>query len=107
MLADLGAQSDAAALLLRRDDAALADLMGDLGGHCLHTLCEAFAAAQGDQPTVFLADTVKGHGTPRAGHKDNHAGTMNPTQFAGFQVATSIAAGDEWLAWATAAWPWA
>ena len=29
-----------------------------------------------DRPTVFLAYTIKGWGTPLAGHKDNHAGLM-------------------------------
>jgi hypothetical protein len=48
--------------------------MENLGGHCLPTLCEAFDADDGRPPTVFLAYTIKGWGTPLAGHKDNHAG---------------------------------
>ena len=54
--------------------------MSDLGGHCMETLVEAFDGAQDDVPTLFVAWTVKGLGLPFAGHKDNHAGLMNPTQ---------------------------
>ena len=56
--------------------------MTDLGGHCMETLVEAFDAAQDDVPTLFIAWTIKGFGLPFAGHKDNHAGLMNPTQMA-------------------------
>ena len=55
-------------------------LFADLGGHCMESLVEAFDAAQDDVPTLFIAWTIKGHGLPFAGHKDNHAGLMNPTQ---------------------------
>ena len=44
------------------------------------SLVEAFDAAQDDVPTLFIAWTIKGFGLPFAGHKDNHAGLMNPTQ---------------------------
>ena len=57
-------------------------LMTDLGGHCMEALVEAFDAAQDDVPTLFIAWTIKGFGLPFAGHKDNHAGLMNPTQMA-------------------------
>ncbi len=70
--------------------------MSDLGGHCLESLTEAFAAAQDDVPTVFIAWTIKGYGLPFAGHKDNHAGLMNPTQFAAYRDSLGIAAGEEW-----------
>ena len=70
----------ARAFLKGLDDEALGALMTDLGGHCMETLIEAFDAAQDDVPTLFIAWTVKGFGLPFAGHKDNHAGLMNPTQ---------------------------
>jgi pyruvate dehydrogenase E1 component len=100
---DLGAQGAASALLDRRSDAEVAQLMENLGGHCLPSLCEAFDAVGGDQPTVFLAYTVKGWGTPLAGHKDNHAGLMTPAQMAAFQAAMGVAAGQEWQPFATVA----
>ncbi len=36
--------------------------------------------ANDEKPTLFIAYTVKGFGLPFAGHKDNHAGLMNPAQ---------------------------
>jgi pyruvate dehydrogenase E1 component len=92
--ADIG--KSALVFLNSVDDAQLAELMSDLGGHCLESLTEAFAAAQDDIPTVFIAWTVKGYGLPFAGHKDNHAGLMNPTQFAAYGDSLGIAAGEEW-----------
>ena len=73
------AGADAAPVLAAHDDAGLAELMTDLGGHCLETLCEAFDSARDDTPTLFIAYTIKGRGLPFAGHKDNHSGLMNPS----------------------------
>ena len=60
------------------------------------TLVEAFAAADDDVPTLFIAWTIKGYGLPFAGHKDNHAGLMNPTQMAALREAWACAEGHEW-----------
>src|SRR5438876_1113604 len=49
-----------------------------------------------DQPTLFIAYTIKGFGLPFAGHKDNHAGLMNPTQMAALRESMGIAEGEEW-----------
>ncbi len=92
--ADLGKK--AAGFLKDLDDDALAALMGDLGGHCLDSLTEAFDAAQDDIPTLFVVWTIKGYGLPFAGHKDNHAGLMNPTQMHAFRDSLGIAEGQEW-----------
>ena len=86
----------AAAFLNANDDAALAALFTDLGGHCVDSLVEAFDAADDDVPTLFIAWTIKGHGLPFAGHKDNHAGLMNPTQMAAWRKAMGVAEGGEW-----------
>ncbi|HEU4958050.1 MAG TPA: transketolase, partial [Sphingomicrobium sp.] len=86
----------AAAFLKAYDDDALAALMTDLGGHCMETLVEAFDAAQDDVPTLFVAWTVKGFGLPFAGHKDNHAGLMNPTQAHALRDAMGVKEGSEW-----------
>jgi pyruvate dehydrogenase E1 component len=45
---------------------------------------------------MFLAYTIKGHGLPLAGHKDNHAGLLTPTQLAAFQSTMGVRAGREW-----------
>jgi pyruvate dehydrogenase E1 component len=92
--ADLG--KSAAAFLRANDDAALASLFSDLGGHCMESLVEAFDTAQDDVPTFFIAWTIKGNGLPFAGHKDNHAGLMNPTQMAAWREAMGVADGREW-----------
>jgi pyruvate dehydrogenase E1 component len=92
--ADLGKKG--AAFLKGKDDEALGRLMTDLGGHCMESLVEAFEAAKDDVPTLFIAWTVKGQGLPFAGHKDNHAGLMNPTQAAALRESMGIAEGEEW-----------
>jgi pyruvate dehydrogenase E1 component len=92
--ADLG--MSASAFLKANDDAALASLFSDLGGHCMESLVEAFDAAQDDVPTLFIAWTIKGNGLPFAGHKDNHAGLMNPTQMAAWREAMGVTEGREW-----------
>ena len=83
-------------LLDARDDEALAALMANLGGHDMEALVEAFDAAQDDVPTLFIAYTIKGQGLPFAGHKDNHAGLMNPGQLAALRERMGIAEGQEW-----------
>jgi len=96
LLADIGKAPGVAKLLAAYDDDALAALMTNLGGHCIDTLVEAFEQANDDVPTLFIAYTVKGFGLPFAGHKDNHAGLMNPTQMEAFRDSLGIAAGHEW-----------
>ena len=91
---DLGKK--ATAFLTAHDDDQLAALMSDLGGHCMETLTQAFDAAQDDIPTLFVAWTVKGFGLPFAGHKDNHAGLMNPTQMAALRDSMGVTEGEEW-----------
>ncbi len=87
---------DAAEFLGGYDDSELTSLFSDLGGHCMETLVEAFDAAQDDIPTLFIAWTIKGHGLPFAGHKDNHAELMNPTQMAALREAMGVGEGREW-----------
>jgi len=95
MVADLGAGSEP--FLADHDDAQLAELMADLGGHCMETLTQAFDECSADDvPTLFIAWTVKGFGLPFAGHKDNHAGLMNPTQMTAFAEQMGVAPGEEW-----------
>jgi pyruvate dehydrogenase E1 component len=97
---DLGDAPGVAALLAAHDDAALAQLMTNLGGHCLETLIDAFDSVIDDQPTLFIAYTVKGYGLPLAGHKDNHSGMMNTAQIECLCAELGIAAGVEWDKWA-------
>jgi pyruvate dehydrogenase E1 component len=60
------------------------------------TVLEGFHAVDSDRPTCFIAYTIKGYGLPFAGHKDNHAGLMNPDQMATYKEAMAIPDGAEW-----------
>ncbi|HEX6375782.1 MAG TPA: transketolase [Allosphingosinicella sp.] len=91
---------EAKPLLDARDDDALAALMTNLAGHDMASLVEAFDAARDDVPTLFIAYTIKGFGLPFAGHKDNHAGLMNPGQLAALRERMDIEEGQEWEPWA-------
>ena len=83
-------------LLESHDDDSLHDLMTNLAGHDMETVLEAFHAAPPEEPTCFVAYTTKGNQLPFAGHKDNHAGLMNPVQMAEFKSEMGIADGEEW-----------
>jgi len=96
LMADIGGAAKVRALLDSFDDDRLAALMTNLGGHCVESLIDAFDSAQDDLPTLFIAYTVKGHGLPLAGHKDNHSGMMNPGQIDQLRQSLSIPVGDEW-----------
>ena len=84
------------AIVERRSDDELHRLMTNLAGHDLESLIEAFDRAQDDEPTMFIAYTIKGFGLPFAGHKDNHAGLMNPTQVAALRESMGVREGHEW-----------
>ena len=95
--ADMGNASGLKELLDSWDDAGLARLMTNLAGHDMVSVLEAFHANEKvEQPTCFLAYTVKGMGLPFAGHKDNHAGLMNEQQMEAFRAANAIEPGQEW-----------
>jgi pyruvate dehydrogenase E1 component len=93
---DLNRYPGIRAILDEHDDAALARLMTNLAGHDLGSVLDAFHAVTDDQPTCFIAYTIKGYGLPFAGHKDNHAGLMNPQQMALFQDSMAVPKGAEW-----------
>ena len=100
LMDELGDQGEVTALIERRSDDELAALMGNLGGHDLATLLEAFGeAAADDRPTLFICYTNKGQGLPLAGHKDNHAGLLTPTQMETFRAAMGVRPGHEWERW--------
>ncbi len=98
ILAELGRDAGVRAIIDPLSDDELARLMTNLGGHDVDYLIEQFrlADAAGDQPTCFIAYTVKGMGLPFAGHKDNHSGLMTRDQMAAFQAENRIRPGHEW-----------
>ncbi len=93
---DLGRNAAIREILESHDDAALGQLMTNLGGHDVEAVLEAFRGVKDDRPHCFIAYTVKGWGLPFAGHKDNHAGLMNADQMATFRAVNGIAEGEEW-----------
>jgi pyruvate dehydrogenase E1 component len=93
---DLNRYPGIRAILDEHDDDQLARLMTNLAGHDMGAVLDAFHAVADDQPTCFIAYTIKGYGLPFAGHKDNHAGLMNKEQMALFQQRMAVPAGREW-----------
>ena len=98
LLAELGREAGFRAIVDPLSDDELAALMNNLGGHDVDYLIECFRAADaaGDQPTCFIAYTVKGMGLPFAGHKDNHSGLMSKEQMEQFRAEMRIRPGHEW-----------
>ncbi|MGE3245239.1 MAG: 1-deoxy-D-xylulose-5-phosphate synthase N-terminal domain-containing protein, partial [Beijerinckiaceae bacterium] len=94
---DLAGTQGIAEFLDSHSDDSLHTLMTNLGGHDMETLMEAFDTA-GDNPTphCFIAYTIKGWGLPLAGHRDNHAGLLNPSQMEEFRRHNNLVAGEEW-----------
>lgn len=100
ILADMSKARGVRAIIDPLSDAELGSLMTNLAGHDMATLTEAFrSAAKSDQPTCFLAYTIKGMGLPFAGHKDNHAGMMTVEQMEEFRGQMNVRTGHEWDRW--------
>jgi len=93
---EIGDQGAVSALIGRRSDEELLDLMSNLGGHDMASMVEAFEAIDHDRPVCFIAYTIKGVGLPFQGHKDNHAGLMTPAQMEKWRAAQNIRPGHEW-----------
>ncbi len=98
LLTDLGRDAGLRAIIDPMSDDELAGLMTNLGGHDIEAVIEELRAADaaGDQPTCFIAYTVKGMGLPFAGHKDNHSGLMSREQMEEFRASMGIRPGHEW-----------
>jgi pyruvate dehydrogenase E1 component len=97
ILADMSKSRGVRAIIDPLSDEDLGALMTNLAGHDMATLTETFrAAAKSDQPTCFLAYTIKGMGLPFAGHKDNHAGMMTVEQMDMFRRQMNVREGHEW-----------
>jgi pyruvate dehydrogenase E1 component len=93
---EIGDQGEVTALIDRRSEDELADLMLNLGGQCVETVLGAFEGIDHDRPVVFIGYTIKGWCTPLAGHKDNHSGLMTQAQMDAFRAQMGIREGHEW-----------
>jgi pyruvate dehydrogenase E1 component len=96
LLDEIGDQGPVTRLIEFRSDDELARLMGNLGGHDLPAIIDAFDRIDHDRPVCFIAYTIKGYGLPFAGHKDNHSGLMTPAQMETFRATMNIRPGHEW-----------
>jgi len=85
-------------LLSGTSDAALAELVADVGGHDLQLLAEALAAAGkvSDRPSVIFANTIKGWGLPLAGDPLNHTMLLTQSQIDELRASLGIREGREW-----------
>ncbi len=79
-------------------DESLPALLGDLGGHDLAELLDAFSHADRatGQPTVLFAYTMKGWGLPFAGDPLNHSALLTEAQIDALREEAGVSADDPW-----------
>jgi len=80
------------------DDAELAPLVQDLGGHDLGSLLDAFRECDtvADRPSVVFAYTIKGWGLPIAGNPRNHSILLSRDQIDLMRDSVGLSRDDEW-----------
>jgi len=80
------------------DDAALKDVVTDLGGHDLGLLVDTFRScdAVADRPSVVFAYTIKGWGLPIAGDPLNHSKLLTPDEIDAFRDRLGLNGTTEW-----------
>lgn len=93
-----GAPAELVELLADLDDAQVAELVTDLGGHDLPSVLQALADADADptRPTAIFAYTHKGYGLPIQGNARNHAAILSTDQVVELRDRMGIAADQEW-----------
>lgn len=93
-----GADASVERLVADVDDAELAPLVQNLGGHDLALLTQAYRECDqvDDRPSVVFAYTVKGWGLPIAGDPLNHAALLSADQIDEFRRSVGLDAGTEW-----------
>ncbi|MHA7861525.1 transketolase-like TK C-terminal-containing protein [Tessaracoccus sp. Y36] len=93
-----GAPRHVVDLLAQEDDASVAALVTDLGGHDLPSVIEALEQADADpeRPSVIFAYTHKGWGLPIQGNARNHAAVLSSEQVEELRVELGIPADDWW-----------
>jgi pyruvate dehydrogenase E1 component len=82
------------------DDVGVADVLGDLGGHDIGDLLDAFRQADlaTDRPSVVFAYTVKAWGLPSRGHPSNHSALLTQEQWRDLAPVLGADADDPWAA---------
>src|SRR5260370_6958672 len=90
---EIGDQGVVSQLIERRSDDELLELMSNLGGHDMASMCEAFGSIDHDRPVCFIAYTIKGVGLPFQGPKDNPSGLSTVTQMGTWRPAPTLPPG--------------
>jgi pyruvate dehydrogenase E1 component len=87
-------------LVAELDDAELAAVVRDLGGHDLGMLLDAFAQADrvGDRPSVIFAYTIKAWRLPTQGHPANHSALLTGEQWERLAGELGADAAEPWAA---------
>jgi pyruvate dehydrogenase E1 component len=85
-----------AGLITELDDDTLLAAIGNLGGHDLAALDEAFTAIDDTRPTVIVAYTVKGHGLATQGHPQNHSSLLTEEQMRELATRLGTDLDDPW-----------
>jgi pyruvate dehydrogenase E1 component len=95
-------QAELASVVADTPDAELPRLLGDLGGHDLGELLDAFDRADSStgQPTVLFAYTMKGWGLPFAGDPLNHSALLTQEQIDALRQELCVPAEDDWACFA-------
>jgi len=80
------------------DDATLADLVFNLGGHDLGLLIQRLRECDAvtDRPSVLFAYTIKGWSLPIAGDPLNHAALLSADQIDGYRAEVGLTEATEW-----------
>ena len=78
-------------------DDQLPSVLSNLGGHDLEELLTVLSQVDDDErPTIIFAYTVKGWGTPIAGHPLNHSMLLTEEQIATLRETLAVPPEDEW-----------
>jgi pyruvate dehydrogenase E1 component len=93
-----GAPEATRAALGGLDDAAVAGLLADVGGHDLDRILAAFREADAvtDRPVAILAWTLKGWRLPFAGDPLNHGAQLTAEQVEALRAELGVPRGQEW-----------
>ena len=91
--------SELASVIRHIPDAELPSVLSNLGGHDLEellTLLRQVDDEDDDRPTIIFAYTIKGWGTPIAGHPLNHSMFLTEEQIEALRVTLDVPEGDDW-----------
>ena len=91
-------KTEIAAAIQNLPDEDLPSVLSNLGGHDLEELLAVMAQAEAEpeRPTIIFAYTIKGWGTPIAGHPLNHSMLLNQQQIADLRERLGLSGNDDW-----------